>query len=174
MLPAPRNMEVETENSSTILITWDPPPRIGAYTYAIVLFNGTHIIYFNVGSVISQRITGLEHLQTYLVLVVAMSGNEYSASYVIHTVEAGMNILLYNTPPLISVISQFDLLTLVTVFVRAELKCIMAVNGEQSAMTVGASMMQMLANEFIKIAVRFMFLCVFLSGGLRTSWLWFS
>ena len=102
MLPAPRNMEVETENSNTILITWDPPPRIATYTYAIVLFNGTHIIYFNVGSVTSQRITGLEHLQTYLVLVVAMSGNEYSGSYVIHTVEAGMNILLYNTPPLIS------------------------------------------------------------------------
>ncbi|CAI8057737.1 Deleted in malignant brain tumors 1 protein, partial [Geodia barretti] len=87
-LPAPRNMEVETENSSTILITWDPPPRIATYTYAIVLFNGTHIIYFNVGSVTSQRITGLEHMQTYIVLVVAMLGNEYSASYVIHTVEA--------------------------------------------------------------------------------------
>ena len=92
-------MEVETENSSTILITWDPPPRIATYTYAIVLFNGTHIIYFNVGSVTSQRITGLEHMQTYIVLVVAMLGNEYSGSYVIHTVEAGMNIfvLLYST-----------------------------------------------------------------------------
>ena len=39
-------------------------------------------------------------MQTYIVLVVAMLGNEYSASYVIHTVKAGMNILLYNTPQL--------------------------------------------------------------------------
>ena len=89
-LPAPRNMEVETLNSTTILITWNTPPRIGTYTYAIVLFNGTNLICFNIGSITSYRIIGLEHLQTYLILVVAMSGNQYSAAYVIHTVEAGM------------------------------------------------------------------------------------
>ena len=79
-------------NSTTIRVSWGPPPRIGTYTYATVLFNGTHIFYFNVGSVTSQMIVGLKHLQTYLVLVVAMSENYYSASYVIHTLEAGMNV----------------------------------------------------------------------------------
>ena len=93
-IPAPRNMEVETLNSTTILITWNAPPRIGTYTYAIVLFNGTDLIYFNIGSITSYRIIGLEHLQTYLILVVAMSGNQYSASYIIHTLEAGMFVLL--------------------------------------------------------------------------------
>jgi hypothetical protein len=40
----------------------------------------------------------------------------------------------------------------VTVFVRAELKCIMTVNGEQSAMAVGASMMQMwFANKLVVV-----------------------
>ena len=89
-LPAPTNTQVETENSTTIRISWGPPPGIRTYTYAIVLFNGTNIFYFNVGSVTSQRIIGLEHLQAYLMFVVAMSGNDYSASYVIHTVEAGI------------------------------------------------------------------------------------
>ena len=89
-LPAPINTTVETVDSSTIQVSWEPPPGIRPYTYRLALFNGTNLFFFNVGSATSQRVNNLEHLGAYIVFVVAVSGYEYSAAYVVHVVEAGM------------------------------------------------------------------------------------
>jgi hypothetical protein len=86
-IPVPANMTVETLNCSTIKVSWEPPPIYGFYTYAVVLFNGS-IFYWNVGSVTMIVITDLGHLQTFLIFVVAMSGNQYSALYKIHTIQS--------------------------------------------------------------------------------------
>ena len=56
----------------------------------IVLFNGSTILWFNVGTVTSYEITHLTHLSAYLVMVIAInSEGEYSAAYRIHLLEAG-------------------------------------------------------------------------------------
>ena len=87
-LEAPVNPEVDTVDSSTIRVSWEPPPGPGPYTYGIALFNGSTIFYLSVGSDTSKRITGLKHLSNYVVFVIALSGDQYSAAYRIHLVEA--------------------------------------------------------------------------------------
>lgn len=82
-------LNIVTVNSTTINITWNHPPQSGVYTYAVVFFDGRNIFYFNIGSVTSKLIVGLEHRRTYLIFVVAMSGDVYSAAYKIHTVVGG-------------------------------------------------------------------------------------
>ena len=72
--------------------SWQPPSTVGTYTYALVAYNGSSIIFQNVGSATSHIVADLTHLSTYIVFIVAMSGNDYGASYEILTLESGIYI----------------------------------------------------------------------------------
>ena len=72
-------------------VSWNHIPTAGQITYAVVFYNGSHIGSFNgAGISTSQTIDGLKHLQTFIVFVVAMSGDSYGASSEFFTLEAGM------------------------------------------------------------------------------------
>ena len=65
---------------------WSPPDS-RPYTYAVVIYDVDSIRFINVGSATSVVVCNLVCHRTYLVFVVAMLGDEYSASYQAYTVE---------------------------------------------------------------------------------------
>ena len=69
--------------------SWEPPPAVGTYTYAVVAYNGSSITFHNVGSATSEIVDNRAHLSTYIVFLVAVSGNDYGALFEIFTLESG-------------------------------------------------------------------------------------
>ena len=89
-LPAPSNVGIDTLSCTSMQVSWQAPPTPGTYTYAVVAYSGGSIIYHNVGQTTSYAFNDLNHLDTFLVFVLAMQGNAYGAAYDIFTVESCM------------------------------------------------------------------------------------
>ena len=80
-------MTIETLNSTSMFVSWDPLPGQG-YTYSAVVYDGRSIINSPTATSTSKLLSGLEHNKTYLVLAVAMSGNSYGVAYSLIKLEA--------------------------------------------------------------------------------------
>ena len=90
-LQAPQNMVVETVSNNSIRISWASPRQIGSYRYSIIVFTGALFRLSNVGgSTEPQVVNNLPQPKTYLVMVLAISGNDYSIAYRVHTLGSGI------------------------------------------------------------------------------------
>ena len=89
-LQAPSNVGIDTRSCSSMQVSWQAPPTLGTYTYATVAYNGGSITYRNTGQTTSSVFNDLNHLDTFIVFVVAMQGNAYGAAYDIFTLESCM------------------------------------------------------------------------------------
>ena len=78
-MAAPRDVTVVPHNCSSIDVSWLPPVNPLTYTYAVVIFDIQSIRSINIGSNTFTVVDDLVNLETHLVLVVAMSGDMYSA-----------------------------------------------------------------------------------------------
>ena len=71
-------------------VSWQAPPTPGTHTYAVAAYNGGSIIYRNTGQSTSNVFNDLNHLDSFIVFVVAVQGNAYGAAYAIFTLESCM------------------------------------------------------------------------------------
>ena len=69
-------------------VSWSDIGTAGEHTYAVVLYSEEYTRSVNAGSSTSLTICDLEHLDTFTVFVVAISGDSYGASSGIFTLEA--------------------------------------------------------------------------------------
>ena len=69
-------------------VSWSHIGTAGEHTYAVVLYSGEYIRSVNAGNSTSLTICDIEHLDTFIVFVVAMSGDSYGPSFEIFTLEA--------------------------------------------------------------------------------------
>ena len=90
-LPAPVT-QIEALNSTRIRVSWQPISTGQPIRYYVVLYNGNLIQQRSAGASTSLVVDGLDHLDAFIVFVMAISGNAYGASYQIYTLEAGMYV----------------------------------------------------------------------------------
>ena len=88
-LPAPVT-QIETLNSTRIRVSWQPISTGQPIRYFVVLYNGDLIEQHPAGASTFRVVDGLDHLDVFIAIVVAVSGNAYGAAYRIFVLEAGM------------------------------------------------------------------------------------
>ena len=87
-LQGPTVTAAEALNTTCMTVSWNDIGTAGEHTYAVVLYSVEYIRSVNAGSSTSLTICDLEHLDTFTVFVVAISGDSYGASSGIFTLEA--------------------------------------------------------------------------------------
>ena len=76
-----RNVSVIPNNCSSFEASWLSPIPTLTYTYAVAVFDGQSIRAINIGSDTDTVFGGLENQVTYIVVVIAISGDLYSGNY---------------------------------------------------------------------------------------------
>ena len=92
-MTALRNVTVVPHDSSSIVVSWLPPIDPLTYTYAVVIFDAISLRAINTFSDTFTVVDDLVNLETYLILVVAMSGDMYSANYRLFTLGMLLHVI---------------------------------------------------------------------------------